>query len=122
MKLENAKRERKNEPTWRVQDGDADLPVGVDVGVPNLPRESHHGRIQRVIRREGERGMKTTTIIWRALRPEHHRVPLEVVVLGHRAGDEAVGRGRRELGVLVVEAFHCQATHVGAMEIGLEGR
>ncbi len=33
----------------RVQDGDADATVGIDVGVEDLGREAHPGRVQGVI-------------------------------------------------------------------------
>ena len=40
----------------RVEDGDADAAVGVDVGVEDLGEELHLGRVERVVLREGQAG------------------------------------------------------------------
>ena len=71
--------------TGGVQDGDADPPVRVDVGVEDLGQEPHLGRIQRVVLWERQLCDEHPVLEHRIHRARDGGLPLEVVFVGHRA-------------------------------------
>ena len=75
-----------------MQDADAHLAVGVDVGVEDGRLELHLGRHERVLRREGEaRAEEAAAVRGRVVGEHEHHLPLEDVVVVQAHADARDG-------------------------------
>ena len=57
-----------------MQNGDADVPVGVNVGVPDVGDDLELGRPQRVLLGEDEVTLEETALVERVLGPDDHHL------------------------------------------------
>lgn len=65
-----------------VQNGNADVSVPVDVGVPDVRDELHLGGLERVISGKGQMGFEYAAFVERVRRPDDHHLPaVQVAVL-----------------------------------------
>ena len=85
----------------RLQDVEADLPVGVDVRVEDVRDEAHLRRLVRVLLRELEHEVEGTPLPRRVVRAEDDRRP-EHDVVGQRRRVDA----RRRVAVHLLEVAH----------------
>lgn len=84
-----------------VQDADADLTVGVDVGVEDFAKEAHGRRGERVVGREGEGGGEQAACVGRGGGPRDEGFPQEQVGFGNWSRGDPVRRGGSEILVFV---------------------
>lgn len=84
-----------------VQDADADLAVGVDVGVEDFAQEAHGGRGERVVWRESESGGEQSARVGCGGGPGDEGFPQEQVRFGNWSRGDAVRWGGSEVLVFV---------------------
>eukprot|EP00420_Gonyaulax_spinifera_P036491 CAMPEP_0197875012 /NCGR_PEP_ID=MMETSP1439-20131203/4369_1 /TAXON_ID=66791 /ORGANISM="Gonyaulax spinifera, Strain CCMP409" /LENGTH=201 /DNA_ID=CAMNT_0043494183 /DNA_START=102 /DNA_END=704 /DNA_ORIENTATION=+ len=97
----------------RVQDGDADAPVRVDVRVPQLRFELHLGGAVREVGREREERAEDATLVEAVGRPLEDNAPLEEVAVVVEAHGEAAALVLHELHQLPLEELPCNVSHLG---------
>mmetsp|Transcript_5404 Transcript_5404/g.11744 ORF Transcript_5404/g.11744 Transcript_5404/m.11744 type:complete len:206 (-) Transcript_5404:157-774(-) len=94
-----------------VQDGDADLPVLVNVRVPHLALEGHFGRFIREIFGENEAGLEEATLEEGAVRSHDEDLPVvDVALVGEPHGHE-IDRVFGQLMELSLEKFRSVVRH-----------
>ena len=62
----------KSQLTWFVEDGDADLSVLIDVGVPDVGEDAELWRLQRILFGEEEVTLEKPALVQRVRRADYH--------------------------------------------------